>query len=128
MNAIEKLKSVRTSLLKLHRQLIESERAVYEKSVGPIASPGAFLQLLAHDPWFEWLRPFTKEIAATDDALFDKKNPITDARADELLTSIRRLLEADEKDGGFGTTYAETRKRDPLVLAMHQEVIAQLES
>lgn len=122
MNAIEKLKAARNGLLKLHRELITSERAVYEHAAGPIPSAGAFLQLLAHDPWFEWLQPFTKLIARVDDALFDKKQPITDERAESLTGEIRALLEADAKDGGFGTTYAETLRRDPHVLATHAEV------
>ncbi|WAC20725.1 hypothetical protein OVA24_04935 [Luteolibacter sp. SL250] len=122
MNSIEKLKAARNGLLKLHRELITSERAVYEHAAGPIPSAGAFLQLLAHDPWFEWLQPFTRLIARVDDALFDKKVPITDERAEALIGEIRALLEADAKDGGFGTTYAETLRRDPHVLATHAEV------
>ncbi|MBX3743590.1 MAG: hypothetical protein KF712_21570 [Akkermansiaceae bacterium] len=122
MNSIDQLKAARNGLLKLHRELITSERAVYEHAAGPIPSAGAFLQLLAHDPWFEWLQPFTRLIARIDDALFDKKEPITDERAEALKGEIRALLEADAKDGGFGTTYAETLRRDPHVLATHAEV------
>jgi len=122
MNTIDQLKEVRTALLKLHRELIASERAVYEHAAGPIPSAGAFLQLLAHDPWFEWLQPFTRLIAGMDDALFDKKEPITPERAEGLLGEIRKLIGADAKDGGFGTTYAETLRRDPHVLATHAEV------
>ena len=122
MNAIEKLKSVRNGLLKLHRELIESERLVYERSAGPIPSAGAFLQLLAHDPWFEWLRPSTALIAKIDDALFDKKEPVTGEKAAGLLEEIRALFSADPKDDGFGRSYAEVLQRDPHVLATHAEV------
>jgi hypothetical protein len=122
MNSIDQLKITRTSLLKLHRELISSERGVYEKATGTIPSPGAFLQLLAHDPWFEWLQPITRLIARIDEALFDKKNPITDELAEALKGEIRALMEADAKDGGFGATYAETLRRDPHVLAAHAEV------
>lgn len=122
MNPIDQLKQTRAALLKLHRELITSERAVYERAAGPIPSAGAFLQLLANDPWFEWIQPFTKLIARMDDTLFDKKNPITDHQAGHLIGEIRQLLETDAKDGGFGATYAETLRRDPHVLASHAEV------
>lgn len=128
MNFIEKLKAVRGSLLKLHRELIDSEKAVYEKSAGPISSPSAFLQLLTTDPWFEWLRPSTQLIAAVDDALFDKKNPITEERAEELLGKIRSLLESPSSDSAFGIAYADVLKRDAHVLATHAEVRRLLQS
>lgn len=122
MKSIEKLKASRNGLLKLHQELITSERAVYEHAAGPIPSAGAFLQLLANDPWFEWLQPFTKLIARVDEALFDKKQPITEDHAESLTREIRTLLQSDTKEGGFGTTYAETLQRDPHVLAIHAEV------
>ena len=122
MSTIEKLRTARNGLLKLHRELIESERLVYERSAGPIPSPGTFLQLLAHDPWFEWLRPSTQLIAKIDDALFDKKDPITGEKATGLLEEIRGLFSSDAEDEGFGRSYAEVLRRDPHVLASHAEV------
>lgn len=127
MNTIEKLRTVRNGLLKLHRELIESERFVYERSAGPIPSAGAFLQLLAHDPWFEWLRPSTQLIAKIDDVLFDKKDPVTEEKAIGLLEEIRGLFSADPKDDGFGSSYAEVLQRDPHVLGTHAEVRRLLE-
>lgn len=44
------------ALLHLHKVLLDSERAVYEATVGPIHSPNHFFQMLTGDPWFAWLR------------------------------------------------------------------------
>ncbi len=122
MKAIETLKEVRSALLKLHRELLASERLVYERSAGPIPSAGAFLQLVAHDPWFEWLRPATKLIAEIDEAIFNKKDPLTEEKAESLLGEIRTMFAADPRDDGFGKAYAEVLQRDPHVLASHADV------
>ncbi len=120
-HSIELLKSLRTGLLKLHRELIESERIVFERSAGTIPSAGAFLQLLAHDPWFEWLRPVSRLIAKIDGALADKKSPLTEENARSLLTDTSELLTPDENGDGFAKTYFELLQRDPHVLVTHVE-------
>lgn len=125
-DSIQTLKDARQKLLKLHLELISSERNIYEKSAGEIPSPGAFLQLLAHDPWFEWLRPFSKLIAKTDDALADKKHPITGEAADTLLGEIRDLVTTPSDDHGFGETYHQSQLRDPHVLAAHSALVRAL--
>src|SRR5574341_1384582 len=57
------------ALLRLHKVLLDSERAVYEKEFGPIRSPNHFFQLLTNDPWFAWLRPISQLIVAIDETL-----------------------------------------------------------
>ena len=53
------------ALLHLHKVSLDSERAVYEATVGPIHSPNHFFQLLTGDPWFAWLRPISQLIRLT---------------------------------------------------------------
>ena len=43
------------ALLRLHKSLLDGERAAYERIHGPIPSNGAFLQLVLGDPAFAWL-------------------------------------------------------------------------
>ena len=57
------LKEVRRGLLRLHKALIDAERAVWERETGPVSN-GRFLQALIEDPFFAWLRPFSGLIAA----------------------------------------------------------------
>lgn len=130
MNAslLSKLKAVRDGLLKLHLELIGSERAVYEKSAGPIPSPGAFLQLLAHDPWFEWLRPFSTLIAEIDGALTDRKHPLGDEAALAFLNRAHALVAPPVGDHGFGDTFRQALRRDPHVLAARAALVPLLGS
>jgi hypothetical protein len=121
-NPIETLKSLRPSLLKLHRELIDSERVVFERSAGSIQNPAAFLQLLAHDPWFEWLRPLSQLIAKIDHAFADKKQPLTDDISRSLIDETRALLTPDEHGDGFAKNYFELMQRDPHVIVAHSEV------
>ncbi len=125
---IATLKAVRNGLLGLHRSLIESEKQVYEKSTGQSVNPGTLLQLLVNDPWFEWLRPFSILIAGIDEAVFDKKQPITPDLARTLLGETRKIVSPDPADRGFGETYRAALQRDPDVLAAHGELLKQLKA
>ena len=86
---------MRHALLALHKVVVDSERVSYEQTVGPIQSPGHFLQLLTGDPWFAWLQPLSQLIVAMDEAL-EEKEPLTLAGADALVKQTRLLLVASE--------------------------------
>jgi hypothetical protein len=110
----------RDALFRLHKALLESERAAYEKSVGHVGSPYHFLQLLTDDPWFGWLRPFSQLIAAIDESL-DAKKPEQRANLGKLFNQVRTMLVALEGDDGFSGHYYEALQRDPDVLFAHAE-------
>ena len=60
-NVRERLTRMRDGLLELHRRLLDSERAAYERDVARITTTGQYLGLVLNDPWFAWLRePSTK--------------------------------------------------------------------
>ena len=99
-----RLTELRSALLNLHKALVDSERISYEKTVGQIQSPGHFLQLLTHDPWFAWLHPFSQLIVATDEAL-EEKAPLTMAGVDALVKQTGLLLVASENGEGFSGHY-----------------------
>lgn len=117
-----KLADTRKALLALHRVLIGSERAVYERSAGAIPSAGAFLQLLTTDPWFAWLRPLSTLIVEIDEA-FASKEPVTDEAIRTLLDASRQLIAPDEQSDGFGRYYAEAMQRDPDVVIAHGDAM-----
>jgi hypothetical protein len=115
------LQELRDALLDLHKTLIDSERAVYEASVGPIQSPHHFFQLLSSDPWFAWLRPVSQLIVAMDEAL-DAKDPLTSDGVDTLMKESVFLLLPAEKGGEFGERYMAALQRDPHVVLAHAQV------
>src|SRR5882724_3889943 len=117
-NFREHLAQLREAMMQLHKALVDSERHSYEQSIGTIASPGHFLQLLTQDPWFAWLHPVSELIVAVDEAL-DAKEPLTREGAEVLVKQVRGLLVASETGEGFARHYFEALQRDPDVLYAH---------
>jgi hypothetical protein len=121
----QRLTDLRLALLKLHKALVDSERVVYERTMGKIQSPNHFLQLLANDPWFAWLHPLSQLIVAMDETL-DAKEPLTAGKVDTLAHQSKFLLVASENNDGFSGHYFEAMQRDPDVVLAHAEVIRHL--
>lgn len=112
------LAELRIALLDLHKALVDSERANYEKTIGAIQSPNHFLQLLIRDPWFAWLHPLSQLIIAMDETL-DEKEPLTNAGVEALVKQTRLLLIASESGEGFSKHYFDALQRDPDVVLAH---------
>lgn len=117
------LPELREALLKLHKALVDSERASYEQTMGTIPSPNHFLQLLTTDPWFAWLHPLSQLIVAIDEALDAKARlPLTPEAATGLVNQARILLVASEAGEGFSKHYDDALQRDPDVVMAHAGV------
>src|SRR6266566_4266685 len=80
----ERLQQVRNALLNLHKTLVDSERATYEKTFGKIPSSNQFLNLVMNYPWFAWLHPRSQLIGSMDEAL-DEKEPLTADKVNALV-------------------------------------------
>lgn len=115
----QQLSQLRDALLHLHKALVDSERVSYEQTVGTIPSPNHFLQLLTNDPWFAWLHPLSLLIVAMDQALDNKRQPLTETDAAALILQARRLLVASEDGDGFPKHYFDALQRDPDVVFAH---------
>ena|SRR5688500_18462315 len=113
----QQIVEVRRALLRLHKALIDSERAAFEARAGA-TSNGQFLQLLLQDPFFVWLRPFSGLIAAMDEALADAEG-LSAEGAEEFLAQVRSLIGPPDANTGGETRYEEVRSRDPDVLFAH---------
>jgi hypothetical protein len=118
----ERLEGLRLALLGLHKELVDSERVQYEKTMGKIGSPGQFLQLLTNDPWFAWLSPLSKLIVSIDETL-DAPEPVTPSLLDRAMKESAKLLVATETGSGFSKHYDEALQRDPDVVMAHAEVV-----
>jgi len=126
-NIQQRLQQIRNAVLDLHKALVEAERVSYEKTIGPIQSPGHFLQLLTRDPWFAWLQPMSQLIVAMDEAL-DEKEPLGGAEVDALVKQARLLLVASEEGEGFSKHYFDALQREPDVVLAHAAVAKLLPS
>ena len=114
----EVLTDLRNALLKLHKILLDSERAIYERDVARIHTPGQMLGLLMEDPWFAWLRDLSRFVVAIDERL-DEEEPATEAEAARFLAQARALLTPAEDGHGFEKRYFEAIQRDPNVVLAH---------
>jgi hypothetical protein len=117
-----RLKSLRNGLLRLHKSVLESERASYERDVERITSAGQYLDLVLNDPWFVWLRELSQFIVLIDERL-DFDEPASDSDAARLVSQARALLTPAENGSGFRRRYFEALQRDPAVVLAHGDMM-----
>jgi hypothetical protein len=118
----QRLTDLRNGLLKLHKTLLDSERAVYERDVARIGSPGHYLELVLNDPWFAWLHELSKFIVLVDETL-DFDDPPTPSDADRLIAQARDLVMPAENGASFARSYFEAMQRDPAVVLAHRDMM-----
>lgn len=123
---LQQLRSVRLPLLRLHKALLDSERIIYERQYGPIASNVEFFGLVLEHEHFQWLRPMSQWIANFDDALASKQTPITLETAIAFQQSVKALIQPAPLDHHPGRKYYEAIERDVTVAKMHVEVLSRL--
>src|SRR5437588_53433 len=71
----QRLTDLRNGLLSLHKTLLDSERASYERDVARISSSGELLNLVLYDPWFAWLHELSELVVLIDETLDAKEAP-----------------------------------------------------
>jgi hypothetical protein len=123
MTGKEILKNGRNSLLKLHKSLLDHERALYEGINGPV-NAGQFLNILLEDPDFAWLRKFSTLIVEIDE-LFDQKDAISDESMEVHIAKLRELISMESEDETFRAKYQAALQQD-IDAAAHQGVLKEL--
>jgi catechol 2,3-dioxygenase len=115
------LTELRTRLLALHKALLDDAKTAYELDRGRIATPGALLQLVIHDPWFAWLHQISELVVRVDEMTApDAKASEHDARA--VREQVDRLLIPSETGEPFARRYFEAIQRQPAVVLAHGDV------
>jgi hypothetical protein len=122
----QRLTDLRNALLSLHKTLLDSERASYERDVARIQSSSQLLELVLYDPWFAWLRELSQLVVLIDETL-DAKEPPNGFDADRLVAKARELIVPNENGRGFEKRYFEAMQRDPDVVLAHGRTRKQLE-
>ena len=122
--ARQHLVEARRMLLRLHKMLIDSERADFEMDRRPLNN-AEFLQALLEDEFFAWLRPFTALIVAIDEALATRE-PLAPGAAADFLRQTTALVAASDAGPGSLSRYDEVRRRDPGVQMAHGELLRHL--
>src|SRR5262245_9748094 len=106
----QRLTDLRNGLLRLHKTLLDSERATYERDVAKITSRGQLLGLVMDDPWFAYLHELSRLVVAIDERL-DAEEPATAAEATRFVQQARTLLTPLEGGQGFEKRYFEALQR-----------------
>jgi hypothetical protein len=123
----QQLRELRPKLLKLHKALLDSERATYEQVYGRIQTSGAFLQLVINHEWFNWLRPISQFIVQIDEILHSKE-PVVLSQVTDLLEKAQTLLQPAEEGTPAEIRYFQAIQRDPEIAMMHGEIARLLAS
>lgn len=123
MEAKDVLKNGRNALLKLHKSMLDHERAIYERINGPM-NAGQFLNVLLEDQDFAWLRKFSTLIFEIDE-LFDQKDGISDEAIELHISKLRDLISMKDEDEGFREKYQAALQAD-LDAAAHQGTLRDL--
>ena len=110
------LRAIRLGLLRLHKALIDAERAEIERRSGAMSS-GMFLQMLIQDEAFAWLRPFSELIGRMDEA-FATREPIAEESSRGYVREVVGLL----APGDGAERLHVLRRREGTVLAAHEEL------
>lgn len=118
----QRLTDLRNGLLRLHKTLMESERALYERDVARINTSAQLLNLLMHDPWFGWLHELSEMVVRIDEMLVSEEPPKTED-TEVLIAQARALVSPSENGQGFGKHYFEAMQRDPDVVLAHAATI-----
>ena len=114
----QRLTDLRNGLLALHKTLLESERAIYERDIARIGSSSEFLKLVLYDPWFAWLHELSELVVLIDETL-DAKEPPNGIEADRLIAQARELIAPSENGQRFQKRYFEAMQRDPDAVLAH---------
>lgn len=106
------IKQARNSLLRLHKALMDWDRARYEAQHGA-TTPGQFLEMLLSEPRFEWLRVLSMLIVRIDEA-FD----LDDGVSMEMLDGFRQEISDifDENSGEYGDFQKRFAEALPLIV------------
>lgn len=116
----QRLTNLRSTLLRLHKALLDDERLAYERVYGQVTG-GELLQLVINHEQFAWLRSISELIVSIDEML-DADEPATNANAELLLTQARTLLKPSENGTDFERKYYAALQRDPNIVLAHREV------
>jgi hypothetical protein len=116
-----RLNDLRNGLLSLHKTLLDSESAIYDRDVARITSSGELLKLVLYDPWFAWLHELSEFIVLIDETL-DAKEPLDGNYAEKLIAQASVLLTPNEEGTGFARRYFEALQRDPDVVIAHSRM------
>jgi hypothetical protein len=115
-----KLTELRTTLLKLHKTLLDMERREYEREHGHVSTGELFRLVLDHQQ-FGWLHNISEFVVRLDETLAGEA-PITGEDTRSAIGMARRMFVPSESGDAFQKRYFDAIQRDPAVVMEHAEL------
>jgi hypothetical protein len=116
------LADLRLALLRLHKVLLDWERAGYERIHGRQSS-GDMLTALLNDPQFAWLRPMSQLIVRIDEILGEKTPPMRND-VEAVVTQVKVLTSPNEAGNTYERRYDMALQEHPDAVFAHRDVLA----
>src|SRR5260370_36413772 len=123
-SVLAQLKELRHTLLRLHKTLLDWERAAYERIHGRQSS-NALLDALLKDPQFAWLRPISQLVVRIDEMLEDEIPP-GEKDLEAVLGHVRDLTRPNETGNAYEQRYFTALQQNPDAVFAHRDVVALL--
>lgn len=119
------LNDLRQALLRLHKTLLEWERAGYERIHGR-QSNNDLLNALLNDPQFAWLRPISQLIVRIDEILGEKTPPPMRNDVDAVVSQVRLLTSPNAEGDIYERRYDTVLQEHPDAVFAHRDVLGLL--
>lgn len=119
------LNTIASKLRAVHKQLLDYEKRIYEKTYGRVEGPYQLLNLAMEDPQFAWLRAMSGEMVHLDEVRLNRDG-VTDEDLRLVGTRIRALLVQDRVATDFQKRYEEAKAEVPEILISHLELMSAL--
>ncbi len=117
-----KLKNLSKSLLRLHKILLDAERAQYELVNGRVQTTGEMLRLVLDDAHFAWLRILSGQIVFIDELLASKQSTDeTDGKS--LIEQTRRLLNFEDNNENFKNKFQSALQNNSNAVINYNEAL-----
>jgi hypothetical protein len=115
-----RLLALRPALLRLHKCLLDYEKASYEAANKRAVTPGELVRLAMSDPWFDWLRRISETIVQMDALTEDDAARMDDGIA--VLQKARGFFRPSGEPTEFQSRYRAALQKDPGSVLAHIEV------
>jgi hypothetical protein len=120
------LKDVRQALLRLHKTLLDWERASFERANGRLTS-NQLLEALLKEPQFAWLRGLSQMVVRIDEMLDDEIPPGA-GDLEAVLGHVRDLTSPNETGNPYEQRYYAALQDSPDAVFAHRDLVTLLKT